>query len=130
MRRPWHIWTGRSCGICGKSGLGRGCDDAFRYRDDLRDCMLGGSYVEHEIMVMTHEIATVLCGGPGLKLPSLLPVLYYDNHDNGHSPCHAYQTVLVRSTADVIIYIHDDVTIRDPGWLQRVLAPFERDEVV
>lgn len=79
---------------------------------------------------MTHEISSVLCGGPGLELPTAEYPRYFDNRDNHVTPCEAYQDLLKFATSDVIIYIHDDVTIHDPDWISRVLAPFERDEVV
>lgn len=74
---------------------------------------------------MTHEVATVLCGGPGLQAPYDQPVSFIDNKDNAISPCVAYQQLLERCSADVIIYIHDDVSIHEDGWLMNVLDLFE-----
>lgn len=84
---------------------------------------------------MTHEIVSVLCGGGGPWLSDGKPGLgvgarVFDNTDNKFSPCEAYQKLLERCTAEIIIYVHDDVSVFDPDWLSRVLAPFERPEVV
>ena len=76
------------------------------------------------------EVATVLCGGPGLELPvhctSPVPrITRLDNRDNRSTPCQAYQQILENSDSELLIYVHDDVTIYDTGWLKRVVAQFE-----
>lgn len=83
---------------------------------------------------MTVEIASVLCGGPGLVLPdATYPgetiIKAYDNRDNHTSPCDAYQGIFESSNSEVICYIHDDVTIHDPDWLSQVMRPFDDPSV-
>jgi hypothetical protein len=88
---------------------------------------------------MTYEIVSVLCGGPGPMLPTGDSVQWHgrkdyvalqhfykeiDNRDNRLSPCQAYQQALESSESDVLVYVHDDVTIHDPNWLQEVLCTF------
>jgi len=76
---------------------------------------------------MTYAIATVLCGGPGLKLPErdYPPIFRVSNTTNVISPCQAYWRIHQRVLADVIIYIHDDVTIHDADWIDRIMEVFE-----
>jgi len=77
---------------------------------------------------MTSEIVSVLCGGPGLMLPgapSASLLRWFSNQDNGLSPCECYQRLLNESQSDVIIYVHDDVMIRDEQWLEKVMALFD-----
>lgn len=74
---------------------------------------------------LTHEIATVLCNGPGLKLPGDPKVTEWRNQENRITPCNAYQSLLAHSAADVLVYVHDDVTVHDPEWLFRILSLFE-----
>jgi len=83
------------------------------------------------INVTTYEVASVYCGGPGITFPGVGPrVQWIDNKDNAISPCEGYKKLLDASTAEIIIYIHDDVTIHDPEWLERVLAPFHDPQCV
>jgi hypothetical protein len=72
---------------------------------------------------MTIEIASVLCGGPGLQTPSGL-FEEFDNRDNRLTPCQAYQQLLDRSRGDIQVLCHDDVTIHDPEWLARIESIF------
>lgn len=81
---------------------------------------------------MTVEVVSVLCGGPGVR-DDMGPIRLsnaYDNRENRVSPCAAYQRLLEESRADILVLIHDDVTIHDPDWLARVLQLFERAETV
>ncbi len=79
---------------------------------------------------MTSEIVSVLCGGRGLTLPSECTVRVWDNSANKHAPCEVYQTILESSIADVLVYVHDDVTIHDPLWQKKVMTLFDRPECV
>lgn len=75
---------------------------------------------------MTSRIITVLCGGPGLVLPTAThDVIEIDNRDNHLTPCEAYQHGLAQhptSPYDILVYAHDDVTIGDQLWLHRIEA--------
>lgn len=80
---------------------------------------------------MTYEVASVLCGGNGPQqsyYSDVNPNIYldnaYDNSDNVVSPCHAYNELLRDNTADILMYIHDDVTIHDAQWVDRVMRIF------
>ena len=74
---------------------------------------------------MTHIVATVMCGGCGPKWPNISgPLACILNHDNAVTPCGAYQQLLSDSFHDIIIYLHDDVTIHGTDWETRLLAPF------
>lgn len=66
---------------------------------------------------MTHEILVVNCGGPGVRIPHWPAIRALDNTDNKLSPCQAYQKLLESSKSEVLIYIHDDVTIHYEKWL-------------
>ena len=97
------------------------------------------------------EIASVICGGTGPELPgvvtweggprnrewkSLLPYPskiwfhFLDNRDNKLTPCQAYQRILDRTNADVLVMVHDDVEVYDPNWLARIMALFENPKCV
>jgi len=73
---------------------------------------------------MTIEVVSVKCGGKGPKLPDNFPVRFFDNTRNERTPCQAYQELLETSEADVIVYLHDDVTVHDPDWLARIMDCF------
>lgn len=79
---------------------------------------------------MTREIVSVYCGGAGLVVPNGERVRTLDNTDNKMSPCAAYQHLLQSSEVDVIIYVHDDVTIHDPLWLKKVMSLFDNPSCV
>jgi Glycosyltransferase like family len=95
---------------------------------------------------MSYQIVSVICGDarpvvPGARIrwttQDGIVVEHFrnlartlDNTSNTLSPCQAYQELLCTCNTDVIIYVHSDVTIRDPDWAARVMAPFEREEVV
>lgn len=81
---------------------------------------------------MTYEVVSVLCGGNGPQQsfgPDEDPKLFldnaWDNTDNNLSPCEAYDALLHESKADVLMYIHDDVTIHERSWRSRVMSVFE-----
>jgi hypothetical protein len=77
---------------------------------------------------MTHEIFSVLCSGPGPEFPAPIKWTPIHNRRNRRTPCEAYQRALERSKADVLIYIHDDVAIHSPTWLDEVLDTFMRGD--
>ncbi len=80
---------------------------------------------------MNAAVWSVSCGGPGLVVPNYENVCTWDNEFNQYTPCQCYQYILDIKPAvipDVLIYIHDDVTIHDPDWLARVLEPFARPD--
>lgn len=81
------------------------------------------------------RIASVSCGGPGLVLPGCsFPIDSFDNKCNLFTPCEAYQQLFEARDPgieeDILIYVHDDVTIHDADWLDRVLEPFARPDCV
>ena len=78
---------------------------------------------------MTHDVFSVSCRALGAKLPGLDGLSELSNRDNRVPPSHLYQSALEATAAEVIIYVHDDVTILDRDWLSRVLAVFERPEI-
>jgi hypothetical protein len=74
---------------------------------------------------VTIELATVVCEGAGPVFPGSPTVTRFDNHVNLLTPCQAYQCILEQSSADVIVYSHDDVIVHDPDWLERIRVIFE-----
>lgn len=87
---------------------------------------------------LSFEIATVLCGGPGLKLPphtdkltSAPLITRYDNRKNLKTPCQCYQDIYLSALSlpqripDILIYAHDDAELFDPEWIPKLLAVFE-----
>lgn len=103
----------------------------------------------------TVEIASVVCGGMLLKAPigkreyvnrlgqqckelvfaeppgfGSVAVSQIDNIANLMTPCEAYQKVLDQTDADVLVMIHNDVTIHDPDWLARIMSLFENVDCV
>jgi Glycosyltransferase like family len=72
-----------------------------------------------------YEIASVICGGKGPKLPRRLPITRIDNRKNLLTPCQAYQQALEQSKAGTIIYIHDDVEIFEDDWMPRIINEFD-----
>ncbi len=79
---------------------------------------------------MTYEIVSVACGGQGISLPSECSIRYIDNSANQYSPCECYQILLEGCDADVIIYIHDDVSIHESNWTTSVMALFDNPQCV
>lgn len=83
---------------------------------------------------MTAEVSSVLCGGPGFAWPPDIAngILYrpIDNRANLMTPCEAYQKALDQCESDVLVMVHDDVTIHGPNWLNRILALFKNPECV
>lgn len=82
------------------------------------------------IDILTYEVVTVACGGPGLKIPEGDGFYRFDNTNNRFTPCEAYQELLEGSDQDVLIYLHDDVTIHDTEWLGKILRLFAKDRCV
>ncbi len=79
---------------------------------------------------MTYEIVSVGCGGQGISLPDECSIRYIDNAANEYSPCECYQVLLEGCDADVIIYIHDDVSIHDEDWVDRAMSLFDNPQCV
>lgn len=79
---------------------------------------------------MTSDILCVLSGGPGFVTPEEETIGRYENQDNKVSPCTAYQELFTLSLSNILIYSHDDVTIHDANWQERVLTPFSNPNVV
>ncbi len=77
---------------------------------------------------MTSRILTIQCGGKGLKIPNLKKLLasgvkehVFDNRDNLSTPCDLYQ-MGTEFDEDILIYTHDDLTIHDPDWHERLVG--------
>ena len=86
------------------------------------------------MLAMKSELVSVYCGGLGAMDDNGeldLDNIHY-NEGNEVSPCAAYRILLDECdvNADVIIYVHDDVTLHDPFWHSKVMALFERPECV
>ncbi len=83
---------------------------------------------------MTCQIGVVLCGPAFPKWPDNstgdATFSWLDNSENRKTPCECYQEILDTCTADILIYLHADVTIHDPEWLTRIMALFENPECV
>lgn len=85
------------------------------------------------------QVATVVCQGPGAVLPGVggndgLLHRQYINRNNELTPCQAYQQLLEvsnydsRYIPDILIYTHDDVTVHDADWLDRIRERFSKSE--
>ena len=86
---------------------------------------------------MTVEVVSVLCGGQGPSQswvadgrPLIELADKYNNQNNALSPCVCYNRLLYKSSADVLVYLHDDVTIHDSNWLNRITHLFNNSECV
>ncbi len=79
---------------------------------------------------MTYEIVSVGCGGQGISLPNECSIRCIDNAANEYSPCECYQVLLEGCDADVIIYIHDDVSIHESNWAASVMTLFDNPQCV
>lgn len=92
---------------------------------------------------MTVEVVSVLCGGNGPQQswhadgdPKIYLDDAYDNEDNKISPCAAYQYLFDwpvkngNQRPDVLVYLHDDVTIHDSNWLNRITHLFNNSACV
>ena len=85
---------------------------------------------------MMVEVVSVLCGGNGPQQSWHAgdPMLHLDNahrnDSNLESPCTAYQRLYDVSDGDVLVYLHDDVTIHDSNWLRRITHLFNNPECV
>lgn len=70
------------------------------------------------------EVSSVICSGPGFSWPvnSANEVRYrpVNNRDNRMTPCDAYQKALNACESDILVMVHDDVTIHDADWLERI----------
>lgn len=72
-----------------------------------------------------------MCSGPGLNQgETSAPTQVYFNEDNKVTPCQAYQSLLESCPDDILIYIHDDVTIHDADWIDRTLSLFNNPNCV
>lgn len=65
----------------------------------------------------------MFCGGSGTLVTQQDNA--YDNTDNLVSPCEAYQRLLEDSDSEFTIFVHDDVTILEDGWRDRIVAVFD-----
>lgn len=89
-----------------------------------------GEGVKGATEVIPASVVCVVCGGPGLvQGPQCAPTQYICNYDNLDSPAYCYQTGVYSSFSEITIFIHDDVTLHDPEWLQRVLSAFQNSKV-
>lgn len=83
---------------------------------------------------MTADIGVVLCGPSRPEWPNSSVnhdrVMTYDNSDNANTPCQCYQKMLELTDADILVYMHADVTIHDADWLERLTALFENPKCV
>lgn len=81
---------------------------------------------------MKVDIGSVICSGDMPELPGAeidFWPMYLDNKNNSLSPCEAYQKLTdvmsVSTKPEVIVFVHNDVTIHNPNWLQSVIITFE-----
>lgn len=80
---------------------------------------------------MTVELTSVICSGPGFKYPPCNALCFpIWNGDNLRTPCECYQVALDKCKSDILVYSHDDVTIHDENWLERVVKLFENPRCV
>jgi len=82
---------------------------------------------------MTVEVCSIDSHGkppiiPGFDEAGTPPIQTIVNIHNKYSPCECYQMLLESATADIIIYSHDDVEIKDPGWLESTRSVFRLHE--
>jgi hypothetical protein len=69
-----------------------------------------------------------LTGSPA-SLRSELSVRIVNSRKSGLSVLEAYQRGLETTSAPILGYVHDDVVVRDPEWLDRVLREFDDERV-
>ena len=85
---------------------------------------------------MMVEVVSVLCGGNGPQQswhagdPMIQLDDEVDNRNNESSPTDCYAALLEASDADVLVYLHDDVTVHDSNWLNRITHLFNNSECV
>ncbi len=80
---------------------------------------------------MIVDIASVQCGGPGLKVAGSHTTYLFNNVDNFLSPCESYQGVFkILHDSTIVVYFHDDVTVYDENWLSEILLLFENKDCV
>ena len=65
-----------------------------------------------------------------IHFPAGVPVTHLRNYENRYSPCVAYQYAFEYNHEDVLIYMHDDVSIFDKCWHRRVMEQFVDPVVV
>lgn len=80
---------------------------------------------------MTSHVITVRCGGKGLKLPAKnknrlihegVQFTEMDNRNNARTPRECYNAALLMCNEDILIFTHDDLTIHDINWHERVMT--------
>ncbi len=74
---------------------------------------------------LTYSAYSALCGGPGPILPGA-DVTLIDNRENLRSPRDCYQEALELCDTDILILMHDDVTVYAHDWADRVMEVFEK----
>lgn len=77
---------------------------------------------------MTSKIVSIDCGGPGFKTPKNLRSvkrIHVNNKKNERSPRDCYQWVLENINADILLMVHDDVTIHDMHWHDSIMSCFQ-----
>jgi hypothetical protein len=79
---------------------------------------------------VTHRLCSVHCGAFGPILPGVEGVFTISNQDNHLTPCQGYQLLLGAHQVDTLVYLHDDLVVHDPNWLQSLLLPFHKSERV
>ena len=82
---------------------------------------------------MKTSIVSVKCGGSGPILPpnpAGVKTILYHNEDNQVSPCQAYQDILENNDSDILIYVHDDLEITDPKWVESISDVIDMEDVV
>lgn len=84
---------------------------------------------------MTYDICTIATHGGRLngvfpEIPGNLCHRFIANEENLFTPCQCYQEMLARSHKDVLIYLHNDLTIHDADWIDRLMHEFETGATV
>lgn len=78
---------------------------------------------------MRAVVVSVVCESEP-EVPRVEVTKFY-NGDNTLSPCDCYQELLIdHSDMDVLIYVHDDLTIHDPDWADKLLPLFDNPNCV
>jgi len=74
---------------------------------------------------LSWEVYSVQCGGPGPVLPGA-DVTLIDNRANLRTPRDCYQEALDLCDKDILVLMHDDVTVYEHAWADRVMEIFEK----